>query len=263
MIQSIYKILPKRFYRKYLKPKIYPYFVFLKKRERNSGIELDFIKKLNRYKIQWQSQNKNIVLTQIIEDHAYAIKLAACSHHIAKKESANIALYDAESRIEWNPDYNYKKWNRFFTEKYTTRLDKIFLSFAGKVVFRNSNLFSNQALVRETYSKIKSNISSKEDILKIEIEGVVLGDLIYDTYLRFASKPTVNIEDPYLDKIIIESINIYFNCKKTLEIYTIDRPIGVVVSNCSFIEIKSTPLFCNNSRVDEKSATFLLIRSNL
>ena len=233
MIQSIYKIVPKRFYRKYIKSKIYPALVFLKRRENNSDAEMDFIKKLNRYKIQWQSKNKNIILTQIIEDHAYCIKLAACSNYIAKKESANIALYDAESRIEWNPDYNYKRWNYFFTEKFTTRLDKIFLSFAGKVVFRNSNLYNNQTLVKEAYFKIKNTISTKEDILKIEIEGIVLGDLIYDTYLRFANKPTVNIEDPYLDKIIIESINIFYNCKKTLEIYTVK---ALVSSYASYIK---------------------------
>jgi hypothetical protein len=246
MIQSVYKILPKRFYRKFIKSKVYPLVIFLNKRVENSVDEKRLIQKLNRYKITWHPKNKNIVLTQIIEDHAYSIKLAACSYQIAKKESANIALYDAESRIEWNPNFNFKRWNFLFTEKYTTRLDKLFLSFAGKIIFRNSNLYSNQSLVNETYLQIKKNISSNHDILKIEIEGIVLGDLVYDTYLRFANKPTVDINDPYLSKIIIEAVNIFFNCKKTLQTYTVK---ALVSSYASYIKHGIIVRMCLNKNI--------------
>src|SRR3989344_6502113 len=96
MIKVIYKILPKGFYRHVLKPRIQPLLLFIHKRENNSEAEIQFIQQLSKYKVHWQSDNKKVILTQIIEDHAYCIKLAACSYRLAKKESANIALYDAE-----------------------------------------------------------------------------------------------------------------------------------------------------------------------
>ena len=113
MIKSINKIFPKNIYRHILYPRIQPFLLFIKKREGNSILEKEYIKKLFRYKINWQSQNNNVVLTQIISDHAYCIKLAACASFIAKKESSNIGLYDSESRIEWNRGFNFNSWNYF------------------------------------------------------------------------------------------------------------------------------------------------------
>ncbi len=230
MIKAIYKILPKGFYRHVLKPRIQPLLLFINKREDNSEAESKFIQKLSKYKVQWQPDNKKIVLTQIIEDHAYCIKLAACSHYLAKKESANIALYDAELGIERNKAHNYNRWNYFFSEKFTTRLDRIFLAFAGKVIYRNTNLYNDDEKVSKVYNQIKSKITNKYDVLAIEIEGVVIGDLVYDTYLRFANKPTVDIKDKFFDQIILEAVHIFYICKDKLEKYEVKALVSSYAS---------------------------------
>lgn len=230
MIKAIYKILPKGFYRHVLKPRIQPLLLFIGRREKNSEPQFQFIQKLNAYKVEWKAANKKIILTQIIEDHAYCIKLAACSALLARKDSANIALYDAELGIERNRSYNYNRWNYFFSEKFTTRLDRIFLAFAGKVIYRNSNLFHDKEKIDRLYKDIKSKISNKSDVLAIEIEGIVIGDLVYDTYLRFANKPTVDIADKFLDDIIIEAINIFFICKQKLEQYEVKGLVSSYVA---------------------------------
>lgn len=241
MIKTIYKILPKKFYRQVLYPRIQPVMLLMTKRKSNSAPEKEFIKKLGSYKIEWQPKNKKVVLTQIISDHAYCIKLAACASFVAKKESSNIGLYDSELRIEWNRGYKFQTWNYFFSEKFTTRLDKLFLSFAGKVLYRNTNLYHDQVLVKKIFTQIKNRISNKNDILNIEIEGIVIGDLIYDTYLRFASKPTVDFEDAYLDEIILDAVNVFHNCKKVVEEYDITALVssytsytkhGIIVRMC-------------------------------
>ena len=246
MIKSIYKLLPKKFYRQIIKPRIIPVLLFLKKHENNSDAEMSFIKKLDRYKIKWQSKNKNIVLTQIIEDYAFCIKLAACTNYIAKSEDANIGLYDAELGIERNKNYNYNKWNYFFSEKFSTRSDKIFLSFGGKVIYRNSNLYDDQELINKYYLQIKNKIVTKEDVLKIEIEGIIIGDLIYDTYLRFGNKPTVDINDPFLDAVIVESLHIFFNSIKMFEKYTVK---ALVNSYTSYIKHGIITRICLNKNI--------------
>lgn len=231
MIKAIYKILPKGFYRHVLKPRIQPFLLYLNKREKNSDVQLQFIQKLNNYKVEWKSDNKKIILTQIIEDYAYCIKLAACSALLAKKESANIALYDAELGIERNKHHNYNRWNYFFSEKFTTRLDRIFLAFAGKVIYRNTNLYPDKEKVNSVFKQIKNKIRTKKDVLEIEIEGIIIGDLVYDTYLRFANKPTVDIADAFLDSIILEAINIFYICKDKFEQYDVK---GLVSSYASY-----------------------------
>lgn len=58
-------------------------------------------------------------------------------------------------------------------------------------------------------SKFNFNISSKDDVLAIHFDNLPVGDLIYDTYLRFSSQATVDISDPFLFEIINRAELIY------------------------------------------------------
>ncbi|WP_258807272.1 hypothetical protein [Pseudidiomarina sp. CB1] len=57
-------------------------------------------------------------------------------------------------------------------------------------------------------------VESKSDILEINIEGIVIGDLIYDTYLKWFKKPTVNQKDIRLLFLLIIARTYTENCKK-------------------------------------------------
>ena len=59
----------------------------------------------------------------------------------------------------------------------------------------------------------------KEDVLNIHIEDIKIGDLLYDTYLRYANKPEVDVHDPYLEELLKQAINIYFVSKEKLKEY--------------------------------------------
>ena len=48
-------------------------------------------------------------------------------------------------------------------------------------------------------------MKSKEDVLRIEFEGLKIGDLVYDTYLRYLNRPTINLKNPILILIIYKS----------------------------------------------------------
>ncbi len=60
----------------------------------------------------------------------------------------------------------------------------------------NPKISTNQKIKSNTlFKKIYSNIKKKEDILKIKILNIDVGDLIYDEYLRYYQKPTINFKD--------------------------------------------------------------------
>jgi hypothetical protein len=59
--------------------------------------------------------------------------------------------------------------------------------------------------------KIFKNIKEKKDIFKIYINNLYVGDLIYDTYIRFRNEPTVDIKDQFLYEII-ERSHIFTKC---------------------------------------------------
>jgi hypothetical protein len=58
--------------------------------------------------------------------------------------------------------------------------------------------------------KIFKKISnSKKKFISYRKKNILIGDLIYDTYLRSTLKPTVDLKDPFLEKIFIRAENIF------------------------------------------------------
>lgn len=223
MLRLLLKFLknPIKFIRYSIIPKIGNNFLFLKYCKENSAQEKEFIHKLNRYKIKWQSNKKGIVLMQMVEDHAFCIKLSATANHIAQSKNANIGLYAVETRIERNHYPNNFLWNRFFSKLFTEQLDRIYLAVGGKVLYRNTEVYRHQSKVNALHISIKHQLKTKYDVLNIQFENIKVGDLIYDSYLRFADKTTVDINDPFFDKLLVQAINIYFISKENLEKHNI------------------------------------------
>lgn len=204
---------PVRFYHQSLVPKIRRQFPALSYYKGLSALEKEFVKKLSRYKVTPQAGNSKVVLMQMVEDHTFCIKLTATAHHLAKKLNANIGLYNVESRIE-RPHY---PTNNFLNNLLSEKQDKIYTALGGVVLHRNTDVFPDNAIIITEFARIKKEITSKHDVLNIHIEDIKIGDLVYDTYLRFADKSTVDIKDPFLDNILLQSLHIYFNCKQLLQ----------------------------------------------
>lgn len=219
MIKSVLNFLklPFKLYYRIIKP----HYLVLNKFHYNSPLERIFIKKLNRYKIKWQPKNRKIVLTQVVDDHSMCIKLAAATHLIASKNTSNIALYSVATKLENKILRSQKFWDRVEAEIHFKRLTNVFLSFGGKIVHRNVYDYHDRNLINTECKKIRKTISKKEDIVNIHIENICVGDLIYDTYLRFKNKPTVDINDDFLTQIIIECLNIYYNFNELTSKYQV------------------------------------------
>lgn len=243
MIQLFLRFIknPRLFIRDSVYPKIANCFPFLKYIRKNTILEKEFTKIISRYKINWEHENKKIVLLQMVEDYAFEIKLTATANYLAKKYNANIGLYDVETRIERTKYPTSKIWKKITLYFKLERLDKLFLAVGGKIIYKNTDIFSDQNKINLVFKEIKKNILSKHDVLKIEIEGIKIGDLIYDTYLRFAEKTTVDISDPFFDKILIQAINIYYVSKEKLDSnqiialvnsYTTYTKHGIIVRLC-------------------------------
>ena len=51
------------------------------------------------------------------------------------------------------------------------------------------------------FNLIFNNIKSKNDVLKIKLNNILIGDLIYDDYLRSLDKVTVDFKSDEFKKI--------------------------------------------------------------
>lgn len=97
-------------------------------------------------------------------------------------------------RRKWKLIYRKNQFQKFYYPKTTN----IFLRI--KFFIRSITIYRK--------------INSKHDLLQLEFDGIKFGDLIYDSYLRFNEKPTLNINDLSLLFYIydcVSQINFYNN----------------------------------------------------
>lgn len=74
--------------------------------------------------------------------------------------------------------------------------------------------------------KIFLKISTKEELLELNYEGIKFGDLVYDSYLRFCNKPTIDLTDKKLLYIIFKSLE----CLKVLEVLNSKYKINSILN---------------------------------
>ena len=70
-------------------------------------------------------------------------------------------------------------------------------------------------------NKIFKNIKNKSDILQLKYNNINIGDLVYDTVLRFNFRATIDIKHYYLKFIIFETISFIDLIKKINKTYDI------------------------------------------
>lgn len=103
----------------------------------------------------------------------------------------------------------------FFLKKKWTKIYKILE--INKLYDFSEFSFRGFAFAVKNFSVIFNNINSKEALLKIKLEEIYIGDLVYDTYIRYRQVPTVDISDIYLKFIIFKTLIIFKNIKNFIK----------------------------------------------
>ena len=103
---------------------------------------------------------------------------------------------------------------------------KIYKIYGVKdLIIPSINYCENNA-TKKLFKKIKKNIKSKKDILKIKIHGILIGDLIYDTYLTRYTLPTIDIKNKEFLSVMNECIGLTLYWIKYFQSNKIDYVIG-------------------------------------
>ena len=112
-------------------------------------------------------------------------------------------------------------------------------------------------------NEIHSNLKGKVDVESIRIDGVWLGDLIYDTYLKIYKKPTIEIKDESFMAFLLNAISFYVYWDEYFNNHDVR---AVNVSHCVYINAiplriavsKNIPVFQINA-----SHVYRLSKKNL
>lgn len=85
----------------------------------------------------------------------------------------------------------------------------VYRSFGVSDFFRIDLSSSQRQEAARLFAEVVSNVASKQDVEDLEIDGVWIGDLVYDTYLRRYSLPTIDPASQHFQDFLLKSIELF------------------------------------------------------
>jgi hypothetical protein len=159
--------------------------------------------------------------------HSAHIAYSYLANVLANKYGARITGYVTREslsplrKLEWKIS-NYLSLREF----------AVYRSF-GTSGFLLPQLSSRQLVrARLLYDRTLTELKTKSNVESIQIDGIWLGDLIYDSFLRTYNKPTIEISDKIFKDSLLSAINLYIFWVD----YFKDHDVKAVnVSHCVYI----------------------------
>ena len=172
-------------------------------------VNKDFRNYINFNLKKWHSNNtnyksKNVILIDLFDWGPWVHFWSYLVNFLSKKYKSNIKYY------------YFDLYGRPFTSRnlYIRSLRKIYHSFNATKGILHSELRTNEdyeALIEKKFESLKFN---KTKLRNFKFDGINIGTLIYDTYLRSKYLPTVDMHDQDLKNIFKKGFLIFNNLKK-------------------------------------------------
>lgn len=162
---------------------------------------------------QENKNNKNTILIELNNYYPNHIIYSYLSNELSKKFSADIIGFpSARSIFLKDKVKNFIKKRILFGDIF------IYKSFGLKNIIDLNSFFENlnYKKINKIHNLILKNIS-KEKILNLKIEGIYIGDLLYDDFLRKYYVATLDVKTETFLKHQIEFIKTFFLWKNYLE----------------------------------------------
>jgi hypothetical protein len=182
--------------------------------------EVGFIDFLKKNRTKEKKKLKDYILINGYQDY-YSLIFA----FLLKKEKffsgCQIIVYYPVFEFYW---YNYKKNFFIFLLNFYYTAIKTYIknwrwSYLYSLISKNSfylqrlNLFEEIKYLKKA-EKILLSCENKQDLRTLKYKKTLIGDLVYDTYLRFREHPTVNLQDPYLIEIVSKALQLFDSLEK-------------------------------------------------
>ena len=147
---------------------------------------------------------------------------------LSEKYKAKIIAYEGYTLISSKLHLSIlDKLKYFFSKNIFGKYYKVYKSFNVRKFIRPN---INNYILKKSNKKFLSlinNISSKKKLLDLKIEGILIGDLIYDTFLKIKKLPTIDINNKSLKNYIHESIMLFYFWKNYFKNHNVKSVIIV------------------------------------
>jgi len=144
-----------------------------------------------------QSGKKKVVLVGLFDSKPSVVCNAYVTNALAEIHDARISSYHLLGHVD--PD-----------------LVELYGSFGARLELSAADLDRWKQEARRIAEPLLAGLSNKREVLRISVEGIVIGDLIYDSYLRYYNAPTLVMEDPRFAALVETAVQVYLACKNYL-----------------------------------------------
>ena len=150
--------------------------------------------------------NKDIVIVELHEGNYAFVNTFLLLNNKKFKGKTIIGIWTFCLKKEFGLINNLKFFiNVFIQYLIKKKWSKLYQSIGiNKIYFFNDDFKNNYGINESNFVKKKLKIKKKEKILKIKYNKILVGDLIYDYYLRFFRKTTFQTDDIYSYKKILK-----------------------------------------------------------
>jgi hypothetical protein len=200
---------------------------FLSKRKQVNTFK-SYNKKYFTQEINYENKEILVEFNAFTSNH---IILANFANFYRKKFNAKIIAFFNYSLVSSPINFDLKrniKW--FLGSLLSFNFFSVYKSFNVKNFIRPKFNKELKNISLDYFRELSTRIKSKEDVLKIKIDDIFVGDLILDGYLYYNKVPTIDFKSKSFQKYLYESILLFNFWKAYFKKNNVICVIGVVAT---------------------------------
>jgi len=115
------------------------------------------------------------------------------------------------------------------------KIARLYATFCDRITARAGAMASpwSEMRYRRQAREIADGLTSKADLAALELQGIPVGDLVIDSYLRFRPAPELDVKDPYLKRILHQALK---DAERTRRYFRKYRPRLYLTNYTSYIQ---------------------------
>ncbi len=194
----------------------------------NYYINFKFIFHNKKFFPKNSSKKKGEILVEFNAFHPSHIAISYLSNFLKNKTNSKInSFYNYAILVSDLNESLFNKFKWFISNILSLNNFSIYRSFGVDKIFKP--IITSEIKIRSElkHREIFEKINNKEDILKIKIDGVLCGDLIYDTYLKKYKEKTIDIKDKKFSDLLRDFISLFYFWSDYLKKKDVKAIIGV------------------------------------
>ena len=131
-----------------------------------------------------------VILLGLFPSNPWIFCSAYVTNFLAKKHAARIETYQ-------------------FVGTVSPSLRKLYAAFGARLALGIADAAAHETRIQTQATEILAGLKTKWDVIQIAVDGVIIGDQIYDTYLRYFNEPTIRLDDPRFRDVLVEALRIF------------------------------------------------------